>query len=194
MVIPPDSKPRSNRSLKRARVKKKKAAAAATAKNGARQKPLPAPKQRKPLEIEKPDEHFAAVNELLKKLIQSPEISEQFDPQMRTNTRMVYTKGVTLWMLILQRLGNGLSLEETVSHIIQHDRDLLPENKRVREGTLSENSSGYYKAKKTSRSSRFTSSHRPFATSWDEPSNRPSDRKECSSSMEPPSHSSRRRN
>ena len=148
MVIPPDSKPRSNRSLKRARLKKKKAAAAATAKNGARQKPLPAPKQRKPLEIEKPDEHFAAANELLKKLIQSPEISEQFDPQMRTNTRMVYTKGVTLWMLILQRLGNGLSLEETVSHIIQHDRDLLPENKRVREGTLSENSSGYYKAKK----------------------------------------------
>jgi len=32
MVIPPDSKPRSNRSLKRARLKKKKAAAAATAK------------------------------------------------------------------------------------------------------------------------------------------------------------------
>ena len=101
MVIPPDSKPRSNRSLKRARLKKKKAAAAATAKNGARQQPLPAPKQRKPPEIEKPDEHFAAANELLKKLIQSPEISEQFDPQMRTNTRMVYTKGVTLWMLIL---------------------------------------------------------------------------------------------
>ena len=72
MVIPPDSKPRSNRSLKRARLKKKKAAAAATAINGARQKPLPAPKQRKPLEIEKLDEHFAAANELLKKLIQSP--------------------------------------------------------------------------------------------------------------------------
>ena len=61
---------------------------------------------------------------------------------------MVYTKGVTLWMLILQRLGKSLSLEDTVSHIITHDRDLLPDNKRVREGTLSENSSGYYKAKK----------------------------------------------
>jgi hypothetical protein len=119
-----------------------------TAKKGARQKPHPAPKQRKPAEIEKPEEHFAAASELLKNVIQSSEISEQFDPQMRTNTRMVYTKGVTLWMLILQRLGNSLSLEETVSHIISHDRDLLPENKRVREGTLSENSSGYYKAKK----------------------------------------------
>jgi hypothetical protein len=81
-------------------------------------------------------------------MFQSPEINEAFDPHMRTNTRMIYTKGVTLWMLILQRLGNSLSLEDTVSHIITHDRDLLPDNKRVREGTLSENSSGYFKAKK----------------------------------------------
>jgi hypothetical protein len=118
------------------------------APKGARHKPLSAPKQRKPVEIEKSDEHFAAASELLKNLIQSPQISEQFDPQMRTNTRMIYTKGVTLWMLILQRLGNGLSLQDTVSHIVHHDRDLLPENKRVREGTLSENSSGYHKAKR----------------------------------------------
>jgi hypothetical protein len=101
------------------------------------------------VELEKLEEHFAAASQLLKELIQSKEVSRQFDPQMRTNTRMVYTKGVTLWMLILQRLGNGLSLEDTVSHILHYDRDLLPENKRVREGTLSENSSGYYNAKKT---------------------------------------------
>jgi hypothetical protein len=146
MVVPPSStKTYSKRSLKRAQLKRKKAAT--TAKK-ARQKPRPAPKQPKPLEIEKSEEHFAAASELLKNVIQSPEISEQFDPQMRTNTRMVYTKGVTLWMLILQRLGNGLSLEDTVSHIINHDRDLLPDNKRVRDGTLSENSSGYQKARK----------------------------------------------
>ena len=113
MIAPPNSNRRSSRSLRRARIKRKKAAAALTAKTGARHKPLPAPKQRKPLEIEKLQEHFAAASELLKNVIQSPEISEQFDPQMRTNTRMVYTKGVTLWMLILQRppqtagLGRG---------------------------------------------------------------------------------------
>ena len=49
---------------------------------------------------------------------------------------------------ILFSNGNGLSLEDTVSHIINHDRDLLPENKRVRDWTLSENSSGYQKARK----------------------------------------------
>ena len=32
--------------------------------------------------------------------------------------------------------------------MIAHDRDIFPDNKRVREGTLSENSSGYFKAKK----------------------------------------------
>ena len=146
MVVPPHStKSYSKRSLNRVQLKRKKAAAAA---KKARQKPRPARKQPKRLEFENPQEHFAAASELLKHVIQSPEISAQFDPQMRTNTRMVYTKGVTLWMLILQRLGNGLSLEDTVSHIINHDRDLLPENKRVRDGTLSENSSGYYQAKK----------------------------------------------
>ena len=50
-------------------------------------------------------------------------------------------------MLVLQRLGNGLSLEETVSHVIQHDRDIFPENKRIQDGTLSENSSAYNKAR-----------------------------------------------
>ena len=140
MVVPPHStKSYSKRSLNRVQLKRKKAAAAA---KKARQKPRPARKQPKRLGFENPQEHFAAASELLKHVIQSPKISAQFDPQMRTNTRMVYTKGVTLWMLILQRLGNGLSLEDTVSHIINHDRDLLPENKRVRDGTLSENSSG----------------------------------------------------
>ena len=149
MVVPPNStKTYSKRSLRRAQLKRKTAAAVATSQKGARQKPRATPKQRKPVEIERAEEHFAAASELLKNVIQSPEISEQFDPQMRTNTRMIYTKGITLWMLILQRLGNGLSLQDTVSHLIHHDRDLLPENKRVREGTLSENSSGYYKAKK----------------------------------------------
>ena len=148
MVVPPNSENTySRRSLRRAQLKKKEAAAA-TAKKDARQKPFPAPKQRKPVKIEKPEEHFAAASELFRNVIQSPEVSEQFDPQMRTNTRMIYTKGVTLWMLILQRLGNSLSLEDTVSHILNYDRDLLPDNKRVREGTLSENSSGYFQAKK----------------------------------------------
>ena len=148
MVIPPGfSEKDYNRSSprRRSRLKMEKAAAAV---RRARQKPPSAAKQQKPEEVETPQEHFTAASELLRNMIESPEINEQFDPQMRTNTRMVYSKGVTLWMLILQRLRKGLSLEDTVSHILNYDRDLLPDNKRVRDGTLSENSSGYQKARK----------------------------------------------
>ena len=105
-------------------------------------------KQRVRRNIDDPIEQFAAATELLHRLIKSPEVSKQFAPELRTNSRMVYTKSVTLWMLILQRLGNGMSLEDTVSHVLTHDSDLLPDNKRVREGTLSENSSGYQNARK----------------------------------------------
>ena len=73
MLVPDSTKTYSKRSLRRAQLKRK-----ATAKKGARQKPLPAPKQRKPVELEKPEEHFAAASELLKNLIQSPQISEKF--------------------------------------------------------------------------------------------------------------------
>jgi hypothetical protein len=136
-VILPNPNPRPSR---KARLAKKKASPS---------KPLAAPKSKNKRRMDcDPQESFASAVELLRCLGQAPEISEQFDPGIRTNTRMVYTNGVTLWLLILQRLGNGLSLEKTVSHVIAHDRDIFPDNKRVREGTLSENSSGYYNAKK----------------------------------------------
>lgn len=65
------------------------------------------------------------------------------EPDDRTTTKMVYTHGVVLWMLVLQRLGGGLTLNDVVSQLLNHDRDLLPDNRRVRDGTLSENSSAY---------------------------------------------------
>jgi hypothetical protein len=61
---------------------------------------------------------------------------------------MIYTNGVTLWMLILQRLGGGKTLNEVVSQILTQDRDLLPDNKRVRENTLANNSAAYSQARK----------------------------------------------
>lgn len=53
-----------------------------------------------------------------------------------------------MWMLILQRLGKGKTLKEVISQVLMHDRDLLPDNKRVRENTLSENSAAYSRARK----------------------------------------------
>ena len=144
MVVPPKGDlPSGRRAMKKVLLIKK-----AVARVDTKQKPRPQPKPQKAPHADDSNEQFAAATQLLRRLIQSPEVVEKFDPQLRTNSRMVYTKGVTLWMLILQRLGKSLSLEDTVSHIITHDRDLLPDNKRVREGTLSENSSGYYNAKK----------------------------------------------
>jgi hypothetical protein len=137
----------SKRSLRRARAKRRKALAAFLKKERVSRRSLPAARRRKQSKTESPAAQFAAARELLKQMMQSPEIHEMFDPHMRSNSRMIYTKGLTLWMLTLQRLCNGLSLESTVSHILHHDRDLLPDNKRVREGTLSQNSSAYHTAR-----------------------------------------------
>jgi len=139
------------KSIEGAKVRKRRSLDEIKKKVAARKKsksPVKASNQRVRRKIDNSAEQFVAATELLHRLIQSPEVSKQFAPELRTNSRMVYTKGVTLWMLILQRLGNGLSLEATVSHLLAHDSDLPPDNKRVREGTLSENSSGYQKARK----------------------------------------------
>lgn len=62
---------------------------------------------------------------------------------------MVYPNGVTLWMLILQRLGGGKALTEVVAEAVSNGRGLFPDNKRVRENTLSENSGSYAQARTT---------------------------------------------
>jgi hypothetical protein len=59
----------------------------------------------------------------------------------------VYTTLLTLWMLTLQRLGGGSSLEAVVKEVLTHNRSLLPDNKRVREGTLSFKSGAYSRAR-----------------------------------------------
>ena len=62
-----------------------------------------------PTELES-EGQFIAARELLSKLIGLPAIQKTFDPDAPPNSRMVYINSVTLWMLILQRLGNGKSL------------------------------------------------------------------------------------
>ena len=80
-----------------------------------------------------PAEELASALNLLRSIIGAPEQQQLLNPNERPVNSMVYTHGVTLWMLILQRLGGGKTLNEVVSQIISHDRDLLPDNKRVRE-------------------------------------------------------------
>jgi hypothetical protein len=64
-----------------------------------------------------------------------------------TGPAAVYTTLVTLWMLTLQRLTGGASLSAAVKEVLENSRSLLPDNKRVRERTLSERSGSYSQAR-----------------------------------------------
>jgi hypothetical protein len=91
------------------------------------------------------EQDFASAVGLLHQLI--PE--EDFPAySLDVSPATVYTTLVTLWMLTLQRLGGGKSLATAVKDVLTYSRDLLPNNKRVREGTLSENSSAFSQARK----------------------------------------------
>ena len=103
--------------------------------------------QRAPDNSEFVAENLSSASTILEQLVSMDEVKHLLDPKVRHNSRMVYTKGVTIWMLILQRLCKGATLEQTVSHVLQHDRQLLPENKRTEEFTLSANPSSYSAAR-----------------------------------------------
>jgi hypothetical protein len=88
-------------------------------------------------------EEFTSAVETLLKLIPDEEL-DRLQPSRPTT---VYTTLVTLWMMIMQRLGGGKSLSAIVKDVLAENRALLPDNKRVREGTLSERSGAYSQAR-----------------------------------------------
>ena len=90
------------------------------------------------------DEEFHSACELLRRITPEHELLKLAP----TGPAAVYTTLVTLWLLTLQRLGGGMSLAAVVKDVITHSRSLLPDNKRVREGTLSQNSAAYSEARK----------------------------------------------
>lgn len=90
------------------------------------------------------EEELYSVYELLRKLTPEHELL-QLAPLGPT---AVYTTLVTLWMLTLQRLGGGASLSAVVKVVRTYSKNLLPNNKRVREGTLSKSSGAYSEARK----------------------------------------------
>lgn len=82
--------------------------------------------------------------ELLRKLIPEDDFQAY---SLELSPATVYTTLVTLWMVTLQRLGGGSSLEAVVQEVLTHNRALLPNNKRVREGTLSFKTGAYSRAR-----------------------------------------------
>lgn len=72
----------------------------------------------------------------------------ELDRLQPTGPAAVYNTSVTLWLLISQRLHGGMSLNATVKRFISEIPDFVPANRRLRDGTLSTNSSSYSDARK----------------------------------------------
>jgi len=90
------------------------------------------------------ENEFTSAIEMLRRIVPDDEP----DWMQPAGPATVYTTMVTLWMLTLQRLGGGKTLNEVVKDVLSHSRGLLPKNKRVQEGKLSENSGAYSEARK----------------------------------------------
>jgi len=106
--------------------------------------------RRKAAEAERQQEQqqeFSKTRQLLVDLIGLPDLQKVFDDQWCDNAKCVYQQAPTLTLLILQRLGGGLSLSAVVEELLKHHRDILPRNRRVLEGTLAENNSAYNRAR-----------------------------------------------
>lgn len=72
---------------------------------------------------------------------------EQLNRLQPMGPATVYTPFVTVWLLIYQRLFAGRPLVDAVVELVQTLPDYLPENRRVREATLSCNTSAYSRAR-----------------------------------------------
>lgn len=93
------------------------------------------------------EQDFSKARQLLVDLIALPDLQKVFNDEDCVDAKRVYTQAPTLALLVLQRLGGGLTLTAAVQELIKHHRDLLPANRRVEEGTLSQNSSAYNQAR-----------------------------------------------
>lgn len=91
------------------------------------------------------DDELTSAVELLHQLIPADDFRAY---SLDVSPATVYTTLVTLWMLTLQRLGGGASMSAVIKEVLTNHRDMLPNNKRVREATLSDRSGAYSVARK----------------------------------------------
>jgi Transposase DDE domain len=80
---------------------------------------------------------------IFQKLVPSQVLSslQPLDP------RAVYTPWIVSWLMVYQRLSGYVTLADALAEVARLDEDLLPDNKRVRERTLSANTGGYSRAR-----------------------------------------------
>lgn len=90
------------------------------------------------------DEDVAKAMEMFKTFVDLREADKHFP--VRSNA--VYTTSVLLWMQIFQRMLPDTTMESVVKKLVETQPLLLPNNKRIREGNLSTNTSTYSLARK----------------------------------------------
>ena len=77
--------------------------------------------------------------------IVSPDSINQRQPSA---SQAIYTAYVTTWLLVQQRLHGGISLDEAVSNFLfTFPKEDLPDCKRLKDDSVSANSSGYCRAR-----------------------------------------------
>ena len=72
------------------------------------------------------EQEFASAIEMLRQLLPEAELNRR----QPCGPATVYTTMITLWMMTLQRLGGGKTLQAIVKDVLYHSRELLPDNKR----------------------------------------------------------------
>lgn len=85
------------------------------------------------------DAEFDRAFELLLKLVDL----RRADEIMPLGPAAVYTASVVLWLLVYQRLKRGATLETAVKHLVESAGELCPDNKRIRERSLSSGTGAY---------------------------------------------------
>jgi len=70
-----------------------------------------------------------------------------FDDLQPSRANAIYTASLTMWLLIRQRLGGGQSLKETVQRLTREMPQFVRDNKRIRNGLVSANTSSYSDAR-----------------------------------------------
>jgi hypothetical protein len=63
------------------------------------------------------------------------------------DSRAVYTPWIVSWLMVYQRLSGAVTLAAAPGELARLDDDLLPDNKRGRERSLSANTGGYARAR-----------------------------------------------
>ena len=68
---------------------------------------------------------------------------EEFNAREGVTKAMVYTPWIVAWLMVSQRLNGAATLADAVTELAGMDGDLVPENKRTRQKTVSANTGAY---------------------------------------------------